>query len=184
MNYLELIARAEQLAAGVGQDALLSPVVDSTITAETIYPHAVRFVLCKMAESGKNLDDLLTDHSITITDGEGTLPEAVLKDTSDDWTFPGRTFVNVVNYHDFRRYQFSAQMDYFTFNGKDVLFAEAGTTDFSGTITLSAPSIPELSSNTDSPIPLGTATLEEIIIVIAAVLRGEMMLQKLMEYQN
>lgn len=173
-RYEEIIDRAEQLASGVGVNSKPPPVFDSSITAQTVFPHAVRNVLNRLARTGEDFHDLVQTHDVSLKNGVGELPASVLKDTLEQAIFPGRPFVSYLPYHDFLRYKFLPQMDYFAINGNKLHFAENGSCDCCcGKLQLSVATAPDLPRNIDAELSLSNKVVEEVILTIASVLRGE-----------
>lgn len=183
-SLLEIIARAEQLAAGVAQDASRSTLLDSEMTAEAIFPHAVRYTLERLARTGGDVQDLLAEQTINVKGGEGELPEAVLKNALKFAIFPGRPLVSWVSYPDFLRYRFSKQLDYFSYFGRRFFFSAAGAANSSDDgidVVLWTATIPAMPTTADEDVALSAAIIEEIILIMATVLRGEMPLSALMD---
>ena len=133
----EIIARAETLAQGTGRDPSQSPVLDGTMTAEAIYPSAVRYAVRRALASGQTgkIRNLTADHSIEMVDGVGTLPDTILRDAlSKSAFFPDKPFVSWLPYPDYMRTRFDNLMCYFTVLGSTLLFS-CGTPPASRTVS-------------------------------------------------
>lgn len=119
-TYTEIIHRATEIASGVGADPALSPLIDSEMTAEALFPHALRFAAEKLARSEENLHDVARSYDIEIIEGKGTLPDTILRDFLHLAVlpqFPMSTYK--LNFSDYERRRFSNQLCYFTFlNGE------------------------------------------------------------------
>ena len=118
----EIIARAETLAQGTGLDPSQSPVLDGTMTAETIYPSAVRFAIRRALDSGKpgKLANLATDHLIEIVDESGDMPATAIREFLEQNAFlPDYPFSSYLPHPDYQRTRFDNLLCYFTFkNGQ------------------------------------------------------------------
>lgn len=108
----EIVARARTIAAGRG-DGHKSPVLDSTMTAEALVPHAIRYCLKKA--SHEEIENTTADHDIEIdADGEGTLPDGVMRRFMDESYLPDLPRSAYVPYADFNRHRFDELLCYFT----------------------------------------------------------------------
>lgn len=122
MIYSEMIARAVQLGLVPGRDPAMSE-GELQMTAEAAYPHAVRAVFRIHARSGRNVENLAYEHLIEIVNGEGTLPEALLREYLDRSHLPRVNFSSLIPYEDYRRYRFDAQMSYYSPSGPKLYYS-------------------------------------------------------------
>lgn len=177
----EVVYRAEIIANGVANDPKKSILVDGDYTAETIFPHAVRYVLNCEAKDGGNLNDLITEHTIALTAGAGVLPSTVLKKYLDEAYLSDQTFAAMLPYEDFNRPRtFDTQMKYWTVKGSVFKYSDATAVS----VKLVVASMPDLSGITATdPLPLSLEVVEDVIATIADVLRGSLPLSKLTEEQ-
>jgi hypothetical protein len=176
----EILDRAEQLAVGTRGDGFQSALIDSGYTAETIFPHAVRFTLCKMAANGEDLSDLITTKTIAITAGAATLAPDIIVENLKQAVFLNRSFVSWLPYSDFLRYRFNPQLSYFSYSGSSFFFKEPLSASFTGDIDVQVVAIPALPNNLADQILLSAKATESVILTIAAVLLGEISLTQLM----
>ncbi len=106
-----------QLATNVAGDSSRSVLVDAEATAETAFPHALRFVIDKIVKSGRGLEDLMRVHSIEIygnaPDGQGTMPDGIYKQFLDRAYLPEVKFGSMSSMPDYGRFRFDNQMCYF-----------------------------------------------------------------------
>ena len=123
-TFQNLIDRAEELATNIAGDAQTSPLIDSEVTAEVIYPHAVRSVFRDYAKTGRHLDDMQMDHAITMPlTGVAALPATVIRETLDHAYLPNDQFASKVPYEDYQRYRYDSQMCYFAIRGDNIYYS-------------------------------------------------------------
>lgn len=118
MLYEELLNRAQQLAAGLPGEPIGQP--DHAITAETVYPHAVRAVYRDQARTGKHLENITTNYLIETPNGEGVLPDGIFREYLDRAYLSNCPFAAKLPWEDFERYRFDRQMAYFAIRGSAV----------------------------------------------------------------
>lgn len=123
VTFQQLLDRAEELATNIAGDAQTSPLIDSEVTAEVIYPHAVRSVFRDYAKTGRHLDDMQMNHSISLTGDSGTLPDNVIRECLDHAYIPRDQFASKVPYEDYQRYRFDNQMCYFAIKGGSLYYS-------------------------------------------------------------
>lgn len=124
VTFQQLLDRAEEAATNIAIDASVSPLVDSEVTAEVIYPHAVRSVFRDYAKTGRHLDDMQMDHSITMaTTGVAALPDTVIRELLDYAYIPNDQFASKVPYEDYERHRFDRQMCYFAIRGGNLYYS-------------------------------------------------------------
>lgn len=179
-TYGTIIARAEQLAL-VGKDGLQSNEIDSSLTAEAVFPVALSSVLRSAARAGENLDELMTSFTLTVTSGAATLDPSVIVEGLRYFQFPARPNVSIVSPQDFNRARNFSQLDYFAVSGSDVLYSQAGVATFTGSLAIKAPAIPALPSPITNPFSLANKFVERVVTLIASVLKGEIPLAELMK---
>lgn len=95
--------RIEQLASGVAGDSSQSPVVDSTMTAQTIWPHALRYVIARMLKEGENVQNVLISQPIEMVNNVGVLPDGVMREFLDRSYLPGYPYASRIPYSDYVR---------------------------------------------------------------------------------
>lgn len=144
-SYQEIIDRAQQIAVGRGIDPHQSPVIDGQMTFEALVPHCVRYEVRRLARRGE-IQDLVLAHSIPIIANVGLLPGTILREFLKASWITDKPRAAFIPYERFAGYRFDAQLDYYSVLGNKIHFREAGTETFTDTITLNAPSIPNLNS--------------------------------------
>ncbi len=180
-TYREVIDRVQQLSVGIAQDAHQSALIDSEMTAEVVFPHAVRYALVRRARTGGDLSDLMTEQIISVANNEGVLPEEILKDALKRAIFPGKPMVCYATHADFSRFRFSKQLDYFSYFGDKFFYSAAGVPNYTGNVSLYTAAIPEMPTDEEDEVLLPAVIVEEVILIMAAVLRGETPLSALMD---
>jgi hypothetical protein len=181
MTYEEIINMSEQLALA-GTDGLLSPIVDSTMTAEAIYPRALKFVIAKSAR--KNKEDFVQTLPITFATGKATLPENVISSWVDkDIVFRDYPFAShksypayslIVNTPD----NHSRNIQYFSLMGKSLYFS-TGLGSINGNVYISLPVIPAVPALATDTVPISDTLANDVIAKIASVLKGESTIESL-----
>lgn len=172
-----VVDRIEELATGVSTDASISPLVDSDVTAYTLFPHLARYVIRDRVRKGQ-VQDAMREVEIRLdANGRGDLPDGVLREfLPKHASMPDYTFASYLPYPDYKRYRFNAQMTYFSDRGENFYCSS----DPSTTVTLRTPATPEVSS-ADEDLDLSQGTVEDIIAAGAAALRGEIPLGVLID---
>lgn len=195
MNKQEIIDQAMQLAAGIGNDPLASPVIDGDMTAEDILPHAFRHAYRNLIETGGiSLQDVIRAHTIECVEVdtpferlEGPLPAGVLVEYLDSSFLPGYPYSSFQRYlADFNRQKFTNLLCYFTVND-GTFFTTCGVPDDgSGSteeseesseeaigIILHAASIPVIPVNPATDIAMPERARDVVVMTLAQALRGE-----------
>ncbi len=183
----EILARAEQLAAGIGGDAHASPVIDAGMTAETILPHVWHFVVTRAARDPKKQHLFRQTKDLNFVNGVADLPEDVLSETlpvatlHDPADLELRVKMSWCPYwFDFTR-SLRTMLGYYTINEAGKLAirrpgeAWEDGAGFSGQIKLTIPCVPGLVD----PINVPDEVVDEVVAGVAGVLRGEEMWKKL-----
>jgi WD40 repeat protein len=108
----EILMRAEQLAVGRGADVHNNPVTDAGITAEVLFPHALKYCLERSVDT--DLEDTIVEHDILVTDRVGTLPQEVLSNGLKSGFLPDFPYSSIGRSGDFDRQKFSNLLCYWT----------------------------------------------------------------------
>lgn len=168
----EIIARSETLAQGRNTDPTASPVIDSgTMTAESIFPHALRYCTAEMLATGENLQNSAINHTIALVAGVGTLPDAVIREfLRSDSHLPTVPMSSWIDYPDFNRAKFTSLLKYYSANNGSFYYSDTAASS----IVLNAPSVAVMPSDPDAAVPLSGKLVDNIVATIAAVLTGEL----------
>lgn len=118
-----MIARAVQLALGAGGASSLVKQAEMEMSAEAAYPHAVRAVYRRHASEGRQLENLAFEHLIEIVDGQGTIPDEVLREYLDRSHLPRHQFASMLPLEDYNRYRFDSQMYYYAASGQKLYYS-------------------------------------------------------------
>jgi hypothetical protein len=123
-----IVDAAELLANNTATDSNVSTVVDTEVTAELLYKHAVMFVIREMMKRGENLENLARDVSIELgVDSSGDLPDEVLREYAKRSYIPADKFSSYLDFPDYQRYRYDNQLCYFAVrNGKIYYSCELG----------------------------------------------------------
>lgn len=116
----------EELANGLVVDASISPLIDSEVTAYTLFPHLVKFLVKQRAASSEGLEDILQEIAIEINvDGEGTIPDSIFREHLANHAYlPAYEFSSWLSYPNYRRYRYDNQLKYFSSRGNTLYFSE------------------------------------------------------------
>jgi hypothetical protein len=172
-----IINRAFILANGIGTDAHQSPVIDNQYVVETLAPHALRDAVRIGAGKESEVGSLKRTHSLTVTDGEATLPASVLEECLDSSTVYGTAIEDLTSYEprysDFLRVS-DPHLNLYTCRGGTFCFREAGGNvgEWDGTLSLVAVSLPDLPAVITDAMTISNATAERCIEILAKKLRG------------
>lgn len=166
-----------QIATGMGTDSHQSPVIDSEMTAEDLLPLAFRYVFVQMLkkEPGR-FQDLLESHTISVTAGEGALPNNILTEYMDHSYLPDYPYSSRAQWLDYQRQKFSNLLCYWTYtDGRFLTTCTEGGPDPED-IVLHAVTVPELPPGIGDEIDITERDLEEFIYTLALAIRGEIKL--------
>ncbi len=178
-NLQQILDRAKVQAFGINNDPNNSIVIDSDLTAEAIFPHAVRAVYMNLARSGEDLQNINAAHVIAMVSGVGTLPDTVLREMIMEANLPNHPFATFLqHFGDYQRHRFDSQLCYFTIRGDK--FYSSCTPDGAGNIVIETPTIPATPVDADDDLPFSEKVILDVINSIASVLRGETTLASLM----
>lgn len=123
MNKQEIIDAAMQLGAGIGNDPLVSPVIEGEMTAEDLLPLAFRHAYKSLISSGGlRVQDVQREHFIELdSDEQADLPTGVLTEYLDCAFLPDFPYSSLLRYFaDYQRSRFDTQLCYFTVNNSKI----------------------------------------------------------------
>lgn len=176
-----ILARAEQLAAGAGGDSHDSPVVDQSMTAETLLPHVWQYVCRQSLKDDKRQHLLRKVINLTFTNGVAPIPDevfteglpmAMLSDPLDPEFGPLMSWIPY--YFDFQR-PLRTMLGYYTIDDSgNLLIRRPGEAwspgvGYSGAINLTIPCIPPMTDPVDVPEEI----VDDVVAGIAGALRGD-----------
>ena len=175
----QIIDRALRIATMTGGDPNLSSVIDNTVVLEDHFYTALRNAIIAGANVPTEVNGLKRDHTISVSNGVGTLPDSVIEECLDTSSI----YADDTNVQQFSSYQprYSdylrsghSQMGYYSTQGANFLYRgpneEAGV--FDGDIHLVAVSTPSIPSTITDPITISTEVAERTIQILASILRG------------
>lgn len=95
-----------------------NPVIDASMTVEALFPHALRYVVHRA--NIEDIDATTKDHAIEIdADGEGTLPDTVIRRTLDHSFLPEIQRSALASFQDYNRSRYDNLLCYYaTRNGE------------------------------------------------------------------
>lgn len=179
--------RALAIAQGIGMDGQDSPLLDAEQTAETLLETAFRHVAGEYAKDPRKQSSVQHAYTITFTNGAGTLPGATLSEHVTHATFynTAESAQVLLSYcpfwFDFLRLKSTRQLlGYYAVDtdsnqiaiilpGADYV-ASGG---FSGDLVMRTIGIPALPSTPSQTFTLDDCYLDDVVIALAAALRGE-----------
>lgn len=177
-SYSSIIDEALRVANLVGSDGNASPVIDNSVVLEDLFYSALKKAIVEGSESSAEVGGLKYDHTITITDGKGTIPDSILNDFLDDsalytddgslnglMSFQPRYFDYVREGH--------SQLGYYTVQDNKLLVKEPGgdINAYDGTVHLVTTTVPTVVDATTA-LNISTETAKRTIEFLAQMLRG------------
>jgi len=171
-TFLEIITRARIAAQGKGFDPHASPVLDgATLTAESIFPNALRYAVRKTLGSGENAGDLSLNHTIALSAGVGTLPSGVLPEFLRSRShLPAIASASWLDYPDYVRPRLDSLIKYYSANNGQFFYSDGAA----GSVVLNTPSYPSVPSDPNAAITMSAKLADNLVATIAAVLTGEL----------
>jgi len=186
VTYKEFLNLAQQEAIA-GQNSITSPILDIGFTAEVLVPEVWQAVVMSYAADPQKASLLSRDHTITLTNGVGDLPEEVLTlckfnstayDPDDDVVGPTVSLVRTWN--DFTSPSSLDRLTTrYTLKDQQIFWVEQGesyssTDGKDGDVVLNIPSVPEIPATEDTEIDAASEFLSDAITSLAQRLRGVM----------
>lgn len=172
--------RALRIATMAGGDPNTSQVVDNNVALEDLFYDALRSAVLDGSQYPSEVGNLMRDHTISVTDGVGVLPDSVINEEldqssvySEDGDDIGQLNSYQPRYMDYVRGG-QSQLAYYAVKGTDFLFRDIGgdANDFDGDIHLVTVSIPAIPATITDPITIGSETAERCIQLLAEMLKG------------
>ncbi len=172
--------RAIRVATMAGLDPHTSPVVDNGVVAEDLFYDALRRAVAESAKNPSDAQAMKRDHTITITNGVGTMPDTVLDDFLSSSSIYSTTDSNIAEnstycprYVDYLR-PVHSQLGYYAVQGSSLLYREpagdAGAWD--GDLHLVTVSTPAIPATIADAMTISTELAERTIQILAGMLRG------------
>lgn len=178
----QIIDAAVQIAGGVGGDVQLSPLADSEMTAEDLFPLAFRYVIKEFSAMEGGFQDVAREFEITVavngTDLVGNAPaDLVTGDLSmaflPDYEFSSKS----ENLMDYKRQSFSNLLCYWLIhNGRFVTTCGASDPTPPTTVKLFGPSVPAIPDSPSTSLDITGEVADRLIYVLALALKGEIRL--------
>lgn len=118
----EIIIRAKELAQR--SPNVNAPALDGPMTAEAIYPHAMRYAVCRGLDTGRwSAQDYCRDHELEFANSIGTLPDAVLRRHLRHAHLRDYPDAALIDYPMFNRTRFDNLLEYFSIRNDKVYFS-------------------------------------------------------------
>lgn len=183
----EVIMRALAIAQGVGMDGHDSPLLDAEQTAETLLEHVFRHVAGEYAKDPRKHSSVMQSYTINFTNGAGTLPGQTLSEHVTHASFynSDESAVVLLSYCPFwfdfvRRKSIRQLLGYYAVDvgSSQVAIILPGADydasgGFSGDLVMRTIGIPVLPSNPPMTFTVDDCYLDDVVIALAAALRGE-----------
>jgi len=175
----ELFGRARVIATGMGGDPNTSVVIDGEATLKALLPHVIRNTYRKKANDKRNRHDIVVKHTIPITASVGAVPSTIMREFLSHADFQDSSNNKCITWFpyavDYNSGVTFSQIGYVTIVGDDFNYrAPAPNQNFTGSLYVTVPSMPTISSNWATPIDIDSTTADDIILALALALRGEM----------
>lgn len=172
----EIIARARTIAVGINSDANASILVDSDMALRALLNHAIRHVYHQRASEPKFRQDITTANAVSVSAGVGAIPTTIIREYLNQADFRDSqnfNLISFINYDlDYNSSNFN-QLGYVRVVGDDFLYVKNGA-NYSGTLTVTVPSVPALPSDPTTNVSIKLDALEEVIYTLALGLRGDL----------
>lgn len=118
----EVIARAETLAQGTGRDPHQSPVLDGTMTAEAIFPHAWLYILRKKIKE-KPFVAVSQEFNLELVNQKAVLPQNILFDNLCNWSICNYPYSSFLPFKDFERVRYNNFLCYWSIQNNFIHFS-------------------------------------------------------------
>ena len=184
ITYRQFIALACQEALA-GQNSIKSPILDIEFTAETLVPEVFQAVALSYAADPQKASLLSRDNTIALTNGAGTLPDAVLSTCkfngtvsvpSDDTIGPKmslvRTWLDFISPSSTDRLMGRWTIKDSGFYWIDPGDAYSSTSGRTGNITFNVPSVPAIPATEGATLVVHDEVQSDLISSLAQRLRG------------
>ena len=182
----EIINRANQIAAGRVTDTENSMLADSEMTSEALFEHAMRYVFAEIIKKGERLEDIRRVHTISFVSGEGTLPETVVR-AAVKYGYVDDPTVAYLPPHVFtKKTRFRDLISHFTVIESVIKYREAGKLSFTGDADFRFVTMPDKNAPPNGyldDLDLDKSVVDDIVLVIAGALTGEIKIQELLDNQ-
>lgn len=178
-TYQRILNEALRVANMAGGDANSSPTIDNRVVLEDLFYSALRQAIVEGSENPAEIGALKYDHTITVTNGAGTIPDTVLNEFmdgstvySDDGTLNGLMSFQP-RYFDYIRDGHS-QLGYYTVQDDQFLLKEPGgdISDYTGDVHLVTTTMPTVTDAT-TDLAISSETAKKTVEILASLLRGK-----------
>lgn len=178
ITYQSILESALRVANLVGMDANSSAWIDNKIVLEDLFYSACRQAILDGSDNPNEIGDLKYDHTVTITNGVGTLPSEVLDELlsgstvySDDGALNGLMSFQP-RYFDYIR-DGHTQLGYYAIQDNNLLLKEPGGEigTYDGDVHLVTTSMPTIVDATTT-LNLSKETAKRTVEILAQMLRG------------
>lgn len=177
----DLVARAEQIATGVGTDSSLSVLNDSDLTIEALAEHVLNATAEDWLKDPSKRAQLQQTSSLTFTSGTATIPTGLAEDwpLEADWSSEFDNMAGLVTFCPHRvdaQHHRKAYLFYTWVDGTSIKMIRGTGDNFDGDVSLTAARQPAFSSGT---LTAPEHFLDDFILRLSATLRGEIPLSVL-----
>ena len=175
-----IMDEALRIATMAGLDPHTSPVIDNGVVAEDLFYDALRRAVVESAKNPSDAQAMTRDHTVTITNGVGTMPDTALDEFLSSSSIYSTTDTTIAEnssycprYVDYQRPRHS-QLSFYAVQGSSLLFTEAGGNpgEYDGDIHLVAISTPSIPAIITDAITISTELAELTITILASMLKG------------
>lgn len=174
----ELFARARTIATEMGGDANTSVNIDSMAGLKALLPHVIRNVFRKKASDVKDRHDIVTKHSVVVTASVGAVPDELMREFLSQADFQDSLNNKCIAWLpyavDYNSGVTFSQIGYVTIVGDNFNYrAPAPNQSFTGTLYVTAPTMPTIPSNWATEIDMDADVAQDVILSLAYAIRGE-----------
>lgn len=184
MTYQEWIDKAQILAASIGGEVMVSPYLDAGIALEVLAANVMHYIAAKCASDPRTRSLLKQTQTISLTNGEGTLPANVLTEYISDAeiydatdTFLGSLTSWISNWNDYVRCN-ELRLGRFSIKaGRTFHYCPPGTiydpaSGVTQDIIVTTPCVPSLPAAAGTAISISDELTDDLVAALADALRG------------
>jgi len=175
----QIIARARTIATQMGGDANASPVIDAKSGLRALLNHIIRETYRQKAKNQDFIKDINVQNAITMASGVGVLPDTVMRQflKQADYQDANGSLITYFDYPiDSNSGQNYNQLGYISVVGSNIYYTEPApgtSTSYSGTLYMTVPTFPTFPASMASAIPMPVEVVDDVIMLMALALRGQ-----------
>ena len=176
-NIADILARARVIATGMGLDPNSSAGLDNKVTFRAMLDSALSTVYNKRAKDPKGFRDLAVRHAVAMVAGSGAIPSELMRAYlhTADFSNGDGDLISYLEYPmDNNASAIYQQLGYVIVQGDDFVYTTPSSgAPYTGTMNVTAISLPALPSNSTDPVPITDEIFDDVCYTLALAVRGE-----------